>query len=135
MFPREPPPGSTLLRIQLPAHPESVARARRFARALRDGPGQRANDDLELVVSELVTNALRHGGSRQGTPIELIVLDGPQGTRVEVRDGGAGFIAPWSPGPADPCDPSGRGLQIVDRLCRHWGVDRDDAAVWALLSL
>jgi anti-sigma regulatory factor (Ser/Thr protein kinase) len=133
--PCDPPPGSALLRVHLPAHPESVARARRLVRALRGGERERDRgvDDLELVVSELVTNALRHGGSREGNPIELTVLDGPHGTRVEVRDRGEGFLAPWSPGPDDPWEPGGRGLQIVDRLARHWGVERSEGTVWVVL--
>ena len=89
--------------------------------------------ELRLVVSELVTNAVRHGRAREGG-LELLVSVGGGTARVEVTDGGAGFEAPT--GPPAPEDLGGWGLVVVDRLAARWGVEGDPATrVWAELSL
>ncbi len=105
-------------RRRFPNSPGSVSAARRFAlAALPPLPGQIC-DDVELMVSELVTNALVHAGT------ELVVeagYDEHSGTvRVAVGDDGLGQPAVRRPSPADP---HGRGLQIVAMLASGWGVD------------
>lgn len=70
----------------------------------------------ELLVSEVVTNAIEHGGS--GGTVEVMAL--PAGLRVEVTDRAGGRPEVRHP---SELDPSGRGLAIVDRLSRWWGVD------------
>ena len=78
-----------------------------------------ALEDVKLLVSELVTNAVRH--PRAKGPIELAVEVGRRCVRVEVTDPGAGFDRPKvSAPPADAL--GGRGLLIVDRLASRWGV-------------
>ncbi|GAA1090265.1 MULTISPECIES: ATP-binding protein [Kitasatospora] len=94
--------------------------------------GEERRADMLLVVSELLSNALLHGGS----PIELtLVRDGPS-ARVEVFDGGPGSPAPREP-PEAANGPGGRGLHIVDRLSTGWGVvpHHHGKTVWADLSL
>ena len=70
----------------------------------------------ELLVSELVTNAIEHGGS--GGVVEVEAL--PAGLRVSVTD-----HAPGRPQVQHPRtdQPTGRGLSIVDQLSRWWGVE------------
>ena len=87
-------------------------------------------EDAEIVASELVTNAVRHGDF----PAELRVQwQGPT-LRVAVADSNDHAPAPRVIG-AD--DPSGRGLQIVDALARDWGVEPAGGGkvVWAELRL
>jgi anti-sigma regulatory factor (Ser/Thr protein kinase) len=114
--------------LRLPADAASVRRARGWLGGLRLN-GLRLGD-LQMVVSELVTNALLHVSpdARDGD-IELWGAETPTGLRVEVIDHGPGFT------PARPCVPprgqvTGRGLLVVDRLVDRWGVRRDPAGVW-----
>jgi anti-sigma regulatory factor (Ser/Thr protein kinase) len=82
-------------------------------------------DDANLLVSELVTNSIRHSGLRPGDLIGVDVTWSPTKVRVDVRDRpeaaphrSTGFIRP-RPG-AD----SGWGLYLVDRLASRWGKGR-----------
>lgn len=76
-----------------------------------------------LMVSELVTNACKHG---QGQ-IQLIVHSGADGIRAEVHDEGAGAkIASLTTPPAR----GGWGLRFVDRLSDAWGVEPGESRVW-----
>jgi anti-sigma regulatory factor (Ser/Thr protein kinase) len=88
---------------------------------------------LRLLVSELVTNSVRHvTGSQQ--PVELAVRIGSRAIRVEVHDGGSGFKPAGKPEPrgAD----GGFGLFLVERMASRWGVDtRDGTRVWFELDL
>jgi serine phosphatase RsbU (regulator of sigma subunit)/anti-sigma regulatory factor (Ser/Thr protein kinase) len=98
----------------LPADPRFVAHARRFVRAtLSSWSLGGLIDSSELIVSELVTNALKHGWP----PIELRLLRG-RTLVCEVADG-----SPTSPAPraATPDDDTGRGLQLVKRFAYRWG--------------
>jgi anti-sigma regulatory factor (Ser/Thr protein kinase) len=90
--------------------------------------------DLLLVVSELVTNAVRHGPDRG--PIHLEVRrDGV--VRVEVQDQGEGFERPARPPPRPEFPTGGFGLTVVDRLATGWGITRSGSTtmVWAELPL
>jgi anti-sigma regulatory factor (Ser/Thr protein kinase) len=74
-------------------------------------------DTVELLTSEVVTNAVVHAGTT--SELQLVVWD--DRVRVEVVDGGGGMPAKRTDLPltAD----SGRGLQIVDSLASDWGVE------------
>jgi anti-sigma regulatory factor (Ser/Thr protein kinase) len=76
--------------------------------------------EMQLLVSELVTNAVRHGVDRRGS-VELTLRMADDCVRVEVTDGGVGFAPPIRP---DPGEPGGWGLVVVDELVDRWGVDR-----------
>jgi anti-sigma regulatory factor (Ser/Thr protein kinase) len=87
---------------------------------------------LRLLVSELVTNAIRHV-SRSTQPVELAARITGGAIRVEVRDGGTGF-EPGKPKPrgAD----GGFGLFLVERMASRWGVETQDGTrVWFELDL
>jgi len=85
---------------------------------------QRVLDDLSLVVSELVTNAVIHG---QGAIRLRLLLDAGD-ARGEVIDAGGGFEHEVRE--AGPSATSGRGLMIVDRLTTRWGVREGTTRVW-----
>ena len=78
-----------------------------------------ALEDARLLVSELVTNAVRH--QRSEGDIEMSVDVGRRRVRVEVTDPGAGFDRPRV-GEPPPDALGGRGLLIVDRVAARWGV-------------
>lgn len=98
-----------------PAVAQSVPAARRFAvGALADTPASTL-EAVELMVSELATNCIRHEHSSFDISIRRTASE----IRIEVTDTGAGTPTMRSPGPHEP---SGRGLQIVDMLSEQWGV-------------
>lgn len=86
-------------------------------------------DAARLLVSELVTNVIRHTPTGEG---ELRLLLGEQTLRVEVEDRGPGI--PSSPLPPDP-ELGGRfGLNLIERLAHTWGV-RNGNCIWFELPL
>jgi anti-sigma regulatory factor (Ser/Thr protein kinase) len=107
--------------VELESSPEAAALARQLLDGLAQSVPARRLRDLRLLVSELVTNAVRHAGMAAGDPIRLMVLLDPAAVRVEVHDRGAGF-EPRPPDP-DPERTSGWGLYLVDELADRWGVD------------
>lgn len=109
------------LDLDLESSPEAAAAARIALERLSERlPASRLRD-LRLLVSELVTNAVRHAGLARGDRIRLVVDVDGQIVRVEVHDPGRGF-RPRAPSP-DPSRPSGWGLYLVDELADRWGVD------------
>lgn len=104
------------------------ARVRLRALAAHWG-GPRASDEAEIVVSELVTNAYRHGEA----PIELRVSIADGCLRLVVSDRGAALptLVPF-----EARGTHGRGLALVEALAQAWGlVGRPDGKdVWALLG-
>jgi len=116
------------LHLTLPATPESIAAARRALAPLRDEYGEPVFRDLRLLVSEVVTNAIRHADHRG--EVRLVVVPVPGALRVEVHDGGMGFLPDAEPTPA-PDRGQGWGLYLVDKLTLRWGAERaPDAHVW-----
>jgi len=114
-----------------PAVPQSVPAARRFAvGALADSPAATL-EAVELMVSELATNCIRH----EHSSFHIVILRTSDEIRIEVTDSGSGTPTMRSPGPHEP---SGRGLQIVDMLSDRWGVERElpsGKTVWFTLDV
>ncbi|MBV7699143.1 ATP-binding protein [Streptomyces sp. TRM70350] len=106
--------------VPLPSRPESAATARRLAQVvvLRQwGLSPKMTEDVVLLVSELVGNAVRHTGAR----VFGLRMRRPRGwIRVEVRDPSRGLPCLM---PVQEMDVSGRGLFLVDKLADRWGVD------------
>jgi anti-sigma regulatory factor (Ser/Thr protein kinase) len=107
--------------VELESSPEAAAAARLALDGLGEGVPPGRLRDLRLLVSELVTNAVRHAGLRRGDRIRLVVAVRGRDVRVEVHDPGHGFT-PRAPKP-DPARASGWGLYLVDELADRWGVD------------
>lgn len=97
------------------ADPASVPEARRHAvHTLTDTIPDRLHE-LELMVSELVTNAIVHAQ----TAFTLRIVTSEHAVRVEVSDQTPGTVRAHRAGPHEP---HGRGLHIVQTLADHWGV-------------
>ena len=85
--------------------------------------------DVALLVSELVTNAVRHGGAGEDETIIVHVAIAPDVLRVEVCDRGPGFAPPDVP--LRRPDGGGHGLVMLARMSSSWGVAGDDGTcVW-----
>jgi two-component sensor histidine kinase len=104
-------------------HPRSVGQARRHVRyALGPFADPETVDRIQLVVSELVTNAIKHG---PGELISLRLVSEPDGgISGEVVDQGNGVVA------IREQDIGGLGLPIVDALTSAWGVYPGSTRVW-----
>jgi anti-sigma regulatory factor (Ser/Thr protein kinase) len=117
------------LERQLRVSPEAAAVARHALADVPTGLPDGQVQDLQLLVSELVTNAVRHANLAADDLIRLVVDVRGGGLRVEVHDPGGGFV-PREPEP-DPERPSGWGLYLVAELADRWGVHSDDSTlVW-----
>ncbi|WP_029553299.1 ATP-binding protein [Streptomyces somaliensis] len=110
------------VRWRFPAHPASVRRARHavtesLPHALRPHLG----DDLLLLTSELVTNAIRHGtcGEDEEDLIELVLWPADGHYWLAVSDPGTGKPQVTHP---DTDSETGRGLLLVDTLAAAWTV-------------
>ena len=113
------------LRFRHTSRPAAIGRARHDVEDALSStdldPG--TSGDLMLLVSELVTNAVRHA---QGDAFEVRLEVKSDLLRLEVHDDGAGFVPEIAPSD-DGC--GGYGLYIVDRLADRWGVERDAGGV------
>ena len=113
----------------LPAVAGAVSEARRWTASVAGsllGEEQAAN--LRLVISELVTNALRHGS--EGRRIDLAVTPKAEFLCVQVTDDGPGLAQ--RPRALETEDDGGFGLFFVEQLTRRWGVTRENrrTRVW-----
>jgi anti-sigma regulatory factor (Ser/Thr protein kinase) len=83
-------------------------------------------EDAVLLVSELVTNAVKYGPEHER--IRLVVDNNETRTRITVHDLGLGPL-PEMRG-ADDRSPGGHGLRLVDAVADRWGVERGSVRVW-----
>ncbi|HET7529400.1 MAG TPA: SpoIIE family protein phosphatase [Mycobacteriales bacterium] len=121
---------ATALELVLDAEADAVPRARRFTSEALSGVGGAVAEDAELVVSELVTNALLHGSP----PVVLRLWPGPERLRIEVEDSGRELPIRMRDSTESM---TGRGLALVSQVAAGWGVERTDDArklVWAELA-
>lgn len=103
------------------------------ARQALEALAGRIDEDLlekaRLIVTELVTNSVRHAPPGEAGEVGIVVSPFPDCLRIEVTDGGNGF-RPDSPEPS-PGQTSGWGLWLVEQLTDRWGVDRQHSTrVW-----
>jgi anti-sigma regulatory factor (Ser/Thr protein kinase) len=79
-------------------------------------------DDLSLLVTELVTNAVRHGGATADGAIKIEIQRRADCIRVDLVDPGTDFDPPAA-GSNGHSGGGGWGLVLVDRISARWGVD------------
>jgi anti-sigma regulatory factor (Ser/Thr protein kinase) len=113
--------GATM-RVELEASTTAAAEARAALAALRGRLDGGILEDIRLLVSELVTNSVRHSGADPAARVDLQVTARPRAVRVEVTDSGAGFQPRART--RDQDKGSGWGLHLVERIADRWGVDR-----------
>ncbi|MEV7969161.1 ATP-binding protein [Sphaerisporangium sp. NPDC088356] len=120
--------GTLLGVIDLVGSPESVSLAREFVRR-KLGDGHPALDDVTLLVSEVVTNAVVHSDSKNGGKVTLALADCYDLVHVDVADAGS-RTAPRVCGGI--LSEGGRGLMLVDLVSDRWDVHDDDTGrtVW-----
>jgi anti-sigma regulatory factor (Ser/Thr protein kinase) len=111
--------------------PESASRARAVVGdELGRAVSARVLEDTTLLVSELVTNAVRHAPRAGTSEVELRLKLDHARVRVVVSDPGGGFVADPPRLPA-ATESSGWGLYLVDRIADRWGVfTKDRSEVW-----
>jgi anti-sigma regulatory factor (Ser/Thr protein kinase) len=113
---------------EIVAGPTAARTARAAVDAACGGLPPLVKQDLRLLVSELVTNSVRHGGAGSD-PVLLRFAVGPRSVRVAVTDHGAGF-APRSYEPAPEAE-SGYGLYLLDQIADRWGTSNAGAmTIW-----
>ena len=108
--------------VQLPRDLDSAAAARHAVDQLSGRLPEDLLGDVRLLVSELVTNSLRHAELGPEDSIALVVGVDDATVRVEVADPGKGFD--YAEPPVNPEDVDGWGLYLVQTLSDRWGVDR-----------
>jgi anti-sigma regulatory factor (Ser/Thr protein kinase) len=124
---RSPLPSAVSLDLE--AGPEAAAWARSALSPVEQEVEEDVMADVRLLVSELVTNSVRHSGVGPPSSVGLDIAFDASTIRVEVRDRGTGF----EPRPRDPdrSRAGGWGLYLVDRLADRWGVVRNHITrVW-----
>jgi anti-sigma regulatory factor (Ser/Thr protein kinase) len=119
-----------MLNLVLTEESGAAAAARQ---ALREENGTlpvAVRDDVMLLVSELVSNAVLHAGAGPERPLQVQVLRGPRWVIVTVSDEGPGFT--WRPKPEPGNESGGWGLFLVDQIADCWGVEctAGGARVW-----
>jgi anti-sigma regulatory factor (Ser/Thr protein kinase) len=112
------------LTLELERDRDAPARARTMVRGLRLLLGPERTEDATLLVSELVTNAVKYGPDEQ---IRVIVDDEGERTRFTVHDAGLGPLPEIRD--EDPAH-GGHGLRLVDAVADRWGVERGSTRVW-----
>ncbi|WP_131883517.1 ATP-binding protein [Actinomadura sp. KC345] len=137
------PTGPAALRRGLLAIPEAVSQGRLIveSQALQWGLPQATVDDAILIVSELLTNAVR---ATRHQPISLRLALVPGGLRIEVWDTSPDkpeastpdLTMPTRPVPEDAPDPGGWGLSIIAILAKEhgWRPEQGGKSVWAVLG-
>ncbi len=120
------------LSVSVPASPVAAPALRRAVRSLEVFFGADMAEEVELLVTELATNGVKHAST---TGINRITLDatvGDGGLHVAVSDRGEGFTpverSPWR------ADPGGWGLMLVEGIADRWGVDSEPTCVWFELA-
>jgi anti-sigma regulatory factor (Ser/Thr protein kinase) len=116
--------------FSLRAEPRSVAHARERVISLAEPfVGEERLPSLRLVMSEVLTNAVRHGAPGESMLVAVTPKD--EFLCVQVTDAGDGF-APRPRASAPDDEDGGFGLFLIERLTRRWGLTREqgNTRVW-----
>ena len=122
---------ASVLLLPLAAASVGVARRRLVSDLIAAGVCDSAVCDVALVISELLSNALRHAVPLPGSKIRVAWRIDPGSVQVSVGDGGG----PTVPELGEPTQAAtgGRGLRIVEKLSSRWGTStgEEGTTVWA----
>lgn len=122
--------------IELAGGPGAVSAARQAIKDLADQEQLPRVEDLRLLVSELVTNCVLHGGAGPADRVTVSVELPHDLIRVEVCDRGRGWTKRTRSRDLDSDEPPGGwGLMLVGELAERWGIDSEQGTcVWFELS-
>ncbi|WP_280704761.1 ATP-binding protein [Kitasatospora sp. GP30] len=120
----------------LPPHETSVGRARAMLReyVAAHESGELYCSDAELVLSELVSNAVVHGSAQSAQPVFVRFQCLPGRLLIEVHDASSKLPSQRLAGAEDE---SGRGLWLVDQLALEWGHEPCGGGgkrIWAVIG-
>ena len=116
------------LELRLRPDAQSPAEARKTLEAMRVSLDEEVVDDAALLVSEIVSNSVRHAGLVATDAIEVRIRGSRSMLHVDVIDPGPGFELERTRWPSRE---GGWGLWLLDRLATRWGVERGDVTrVW-----
>jgi anti-sigma regulatory factor (Ser/Thr protein kinase) len=117
------------LHMQLKSGAQAACEGRHCLDRLEGSIGEDQLGELRLLVTELVTNSVRHGaGDNSWITLDIEIY--ANNVRATVTDGGPGFDPPHTPLPHFD-RPGGWGLCLIDRMADRWGVDRNgQTTVW-----
>ncbi len=121
-------------RVSFRPHHSAPAMGRRVLDGLSDRVPRSTLDDARLLLSELMTNAIRHAGLTDEETITVLIRTAPHELYIEVADRGRGFDVSGSAHGSSAG--TGWGLFLLDRLADSWGVGDegdDGSVVWFLL--
>lgn len=120
------------MKVSFPPDPRRVEHMRRLTAAHLKLIGRIAPDKIQtvqLLVSELVTNAIQHGDQRTDVDLSLTCAS-PSEVRIEVDDHTSGQPQIQRPGPNDE---RGRGMLLVAAFAKDWG--RADTRTWCTVEV
>jgi anti-sigma regulatory factor (Ser/Thr protein kinase) len=120
--------GIARLHLQMKPGPQAAGEGRHALDPLEGALGEAQLGELRLLVTELLTNSVRHAASHDWITLDVEIDS--TAVRAVVTDRGRGFEP--QPTPQPHVDrPGGWGLCLVDRLADRWGVKRNGStAVW-----
>jgi anti-sigma regulatory factor (Ser/Thr protein kinase) len=127
--------GPTDLRVVIAGGDRAAGRARRtLTERLAGHLPADVLSDLQLLVTEIVANSVRHGGVGEDGEIDLRVSVGDGTVRVEMRD--TGIQADPHLRTPDLSGGGGFGMVLVSRMSQRWGVDHEpNVVMWFELAL
>jgi anti-sigma regulatory factor (Ser/Thr protein kinase) len=124
--------GRLELELERNIHAPGLARSAVWEQLTALGIDGSFGQTVVLLVSEVVSNAVRHSTGPAGKPIALAASVTARAVRITVADGGQGF----TPRPRDPDRiGAGYGLYLLDKAATSWGIEAGDGTtVWFELA-
>ncbi len=104
-------------RVTFLASDTAPAMGRRVLEGLGDRVPGAVLEDARLLLTEVMTNAIRHAGLDGTDPVDVLIRPGASSLAVEVGDGGRGFDL------GERLHGAGWGLLLLDRLADAWSVE------------
>ena len=126
-------PGRVTHSVTVPHEGQGVSLARHafVSELMSFGVSDDVCQDAMLVISELVSNAVKHAAPLPGGEVQVRCSISEDFLHIEITDGGA--VTRPNPAVATVFALGGRGLDIVRTISREWGVsaEGDSVTVWA----